>query len=106
MTKFVLLYSGGSMPEGEAAQAAVMQVWNAWFGQLGAALVDGGQPFTPQATRIAPDGTVEEGAGGTPASGYSIIEADSHEAAVALAKGCPVLQGGAQITVYETFPVM
>jgi hypothetical protein len=106
MTKFVLLYNGGSMPEGEAAQAAVMQAWNVWFGQLGAALVDGGQPFTPQATRIAPDGTVEKGAGGTPASGYSIIEADSHEAAVALAKGCPVLQGGAQITVYETFPVM
>jgi hypothetical protein len=106
MTKFVLLYSGGKMPESEAEQAAVMDAWNAWFGQLGAALIDGGQPFTPQATRIAPDGEIGEGADGTAASGYSIIEADSHEAAVALAKGCPVLQGGAQITVYETFPVM
>jgi hypothetical protein len=106
MAKFVLLYSGGSMPEGEAAQTAVMQAWNAWFGQLGAALVDGGQPFTPQAKRIGTDGTVSDGAEGTPASGYSIIEAESLEAAVAQAKGCPVLQGGAQITVYETFPVM
>jgi hypothetical protein len=36
----------------------------------------------------------------------SIIKADSLDAAVAMAKGCPVLQGGAKITVYETFSVM
>ncbi len=35
MANFVLLYSGGSMPETEAEQAAVMQAWGAWFGQLG-----------------------------------------------------------------------
>src|SRR6266705_2582581 len=49
MANFVLLYSGGSMPETEAEQAAVMQAWGAWFGQLGSALVNGGNPFTPQA---------------------------------------------------------
>ena len=37
---------------------------------------------------------------------YSIISADSLDAAVDLAKGCPVLQGGATTTVYETFAVM
>ena len=40
------------------------------------------------------------------ASGYSIIQADSLEAAAEMAKGCPVLQGGAQISVFETFSVM
>ena len=40
------------------------------------------------------------------ASGYSIIQADSLDEAVAKAKGCPVLQGGAQIVVLETFNVM
>jgi hypothetical protein len=40
------------------------------------------------------------------ASGYSILEADSLDRATKLAKGCPVLQGGAEITVFETFPVM
>jgi hypothetical protein len=34
------------------------------------------------------------------------LEADSLDAAVGLAKGCPVLQGGASISVYETFEVM
>jgi hypothetical protein len=39
-------------------------------------------------------------------SGYSIIKADSLDAAVALAKGCPVLKGGATIMVFETFNAM
>ncbi len=42
----------------------------------------------------------------TTQTSYSVIKADSLDATVALAKGCPVLQGGAKITVYETFDVM
>lgn len=106
MADYVLLYSGGSMPESEAEQAAVMEAWGAWFGGLGAAMKDGGNPFTPMAKSIATDGTVNDGPVGTMASGYSIIKADSLHAAVEMAKGCPVLQGGAQISVYETFEVM
>src|SRR5947199_8727678 len=106
MANFVLLYSGGSMPESEAQQAAVMQAWGAWFGGFGSALVDGGNPFTPRAKSIASNGSVSDGPVGTMATGYSIIKADSLDAAVEMAKGCPVLQGGGQITVYETFPVM
>ena len=106
MANYLLLYSGGSMPETEAEQAEVMQAWGAWFGRLGSALVDGGNPTSGQAKTIASDGTVSDGPVGTMASGYSIIKADSLDAAVEMARRCPVLQGGSQITVYETFPVM
>ena len=106
MASFVLLYSGGSMPQSEAEQAAVMQAWTAWFSELGSAVADPGNPFTPVAKSIASDGTVSEGSVGPMASGYSIIKADSLDAAVAMAKRCPVLQGGAKISVFETFPVM
>jgi len=106
MANYLLLYSGGSMPESEAEQAAVMQAWGAWFGRLGSALVDGGNPTTGKAKTIASDGTVSDGSAGTMASGYSIIKADSLDAAVELAAGCPVLQGGARISVLETFQVM
>ena len=106
MANFVLLYSGGGMPESEAEQAAAMQAWGAWYGKLGSALVDGGNPFTPKAKRIASNGTVSDGPVGTMATGYSIIKADSLGEAVEMAKGCPILQGGGQISVYETFPVM
>lgn len=106
MANFVLLYIGGSMPESEAEQAAVMQAWTAWFGGLGSAVVDAGNPFTSQAKSIASNGKVSDGPVGTMATGYSIIKADSLGAAVELAQGCPQLQSGGQITVYETFPVM
>jgi hypothetical protein len=106
MAKYLLLYTGGSMPESESEQATVMQAWQAWFGKLGDALADGGNPFTPQANTVSADGTVSAGPVGTMATGYSLIESDSLDAATELAKECPVLLGGAQITVYETFPVM
>src|SRR5438105_12662759 len=106
MANFVLLYSGGSMPESEAEQAAVLQAWGAWYGKLGSAVVDGGNPFTPMAKSIASNGTVSDGPVGTAASGYSIIKADSLDAAVEMAKDCPILQSGGQISVYETFQVM
>ncbi len=106
MADYLLLYSGGSMPESEAEQAAVMKAWDDWMHNLGGALKDGGNPFTPAAKSISSDGAVKDGPAGSMASGYSIITADSLDDAVNKAKGCPVLQGGAQISVFETFQVM
>jgi hypothetical protein len=104
-TDYVLLYSGGRMPESDEEQAAVMAAWNTWMEGLGGALKDGGNPFTPGAAKtISADGAVRDGAGS--ASGYSIITADSLDDAVTKSKGCPVLEGGATIEVYETFQVM
>jgi hypothetical protein len=103
---YVLLYSGGKMPETEEEQAQVMKAWNDWFEQIGGALKDGGNPFTPSARTISPDGAVKDGPVGTTATGYSILTAGSLDEAVTLAKGCPVLRGGGSISVYETFEVM
>ena len=106
MANFVLLYNGGGMPETEAEQAVVMQAWMAWYGELGSAVVDAGNPFAPMAKNIASDGTVRDGPVGTMFSGYSIIKAESLDEAVKMAKGCPILKDGGQMTVYETFPAM
>jgi hypothetical protein len=40
------------------------------------------------------------------ASGYTIVQAESLDAAADMAKSCPVLQGGGQISVFETFNIM
>ena len=47
MTNFVVLYTGGgTMPENPEEIAAVMAAWGAWYGSLGEAIVDGGNPFS------------------------------------------------------------
>lgn len=108
MANFLLVYSGGSggMGATPAEQAAIMQAWGAWFTQLGSAVVDGGNPISPTAKNITKGGKVADGPVGVMATGYSIIKADSLSAAVEMAKGCPVLQGDGQVSVFETFPAM
>ncbi len=106
MAKYLLLYAGGAgMPETEAEQQAELQRWGVWYGKLGAAVVDGGNPFSPMAKTLT-DGKVSDGVVGTPATGYTIIEAASLDDAAKLAGGCPVLRAGGTVTVYETFNVM
>jgi hypothetical protein len=106
VTDYVLLYSGGGMPETEQEQARVMKAWTDWFESIGGELKDGGNPFAPAAKTIASDGSVRNGAAGTTATGYSIVTADSLDDAVTIAKGSPALQGGSSVTVYETLDVM
>ena len=101
MTKYALIYTGGGMPESEAEGAKVMEAWRNWMGSLGEALVDGGNPFS-NAKSIVSDGSVSDATIGVRASGYSLLNADSLDAAVTMAKGCPHLQNGGQISVYET----
>jgi hypothetical protein len=104
MANYVLVYSGGSMAETEEAQAASMAAWGAWFGGLGDAVVDAGNPFGPSAT-VAHDGSVSDG-GASHLTGYSVVKADSLASASTLAKDCPVLTTGGAVEIYETFDVM
>jgi len=106
MTDFVLLYKGGSMAETDEERAAVMDAWTSWFGELGSAIRDRGNPFTETARHVRSDGSIGDVAASGIATGYSIVQADSLDGATALAKGCPVLTSGGEIEVYETFPVM
>ena len=106
MANFLLLYSGGGMPNSEAEIKAVTQAWMDWFGKLGDAVVDGGNPTTPMAKTIGSDGKVSDGAVGEMCTGYSILKADSYAAALEMAGECPHLGAGGQVTVYETINVM
>ena len=92
MAKFMLAYHGGGMPETPEEGERVMAAWTSWLDELGAACIDPGNPVgkskTVHADRIADDGGID------PLSGYSIIEADTIEAACEMARGCPILDGG------------
>ena len=105
MANFVLLYTGGAPPT-PSDRDKIMQEWGAWFGKLGDKIVDNGNPFGQQAKNLS-GGSVHDGSGqNPPATGYSIIKADSLGAATELAKGCPVLHSGGKVSVYEVTPAM
>jgi hypothetical protein len=105
MAKFVYIYHGGKSGATPAEQDDIMAAWGQWFGSLGDALVDGGNPFG--APKAVTAGNVADSVEGVPASGYSIVNADSHDAAVELAKGCPMLADSPSsvVEVYEAFPM-
>jgi hypothetical protein len=104
MAKYLFAYRGGGMAETEAEQQAAMAAWGSWFGELGAAIVDPGNPFGPSAT-VAQGGAVSDG-GAAGLTGYSVLSAEDLAGARELAKGCPVLAQGGTVEVYETFEVM
>ena len=105
MANFLLVYTGGAAPT-PADRDKIMQQWGGWIGQLGDTLVDPGNPVG-HAKNVSNGGTVHDGAAtNPPASGYSILKADSLNAAAELAKGCPVLLSGGKVTVYEITPAM
>ena len=100
MANYVFAYSGGNgVAADEAERNAQMAKWGQWLGDLGPAVVDGGAP-TGAAKTIRPGGSVDDG-GSHGLSGYSIVSADSLDSAVELAKGCPVLEIGGAVDVYE-----
>lgn len=106
MNSFLLLYSGGQMPATEMERQAVTADWMVWLNKWSNNVVDQGNPFTPMAKNITSDGRIHDGSIGAMPSGYSVIKASSMDEALRIAQGCPVLKGGAIITVYETFNAM
>ena len=98
MARFVLMFHGGETPE--EPSPAVMELWMAWFGELGDAVVDMGAPFGSAKT-VASDGSATEGGGSDPASGYTVIEVPTIDDAVGKAQGCPGLRSGGSVKVYE-----
>lgn len=102
-TNYVILYTGGNMPESELEQEETLRAWENWYSKIGNSLVDAGNPFGSRAKSITSDGMIMDAKDDCTPTGYTIIQADSLEAAVSMAKTCPILKNGAKISVYETF---
>lgn len=100
MPKFLYIYHGGNSPETPEEGEKVMAAWMGWYGDMGEAVVDGGNPVM-QSYTVSSDGVSHDG-GANPASGYTIVQAESHDAACEMAKGCPmVLDGSGSVEVAE-----
>jgi hypothetical protein len=81
-------------PEGYAPSRDTFDVWAAWQLKLGARLKDRGN-VALAAARLGASAT------DTTLGGYSLIRAASLDAAVDLARGCPILHHGGAVEVGE-----
>ncbi len=100
MPKYVFAYHGGKKPESQAEGEKVMAEWGAWFETLGSAIVDPGNPVG-QSMTVSSSGVSADG-GANPLSGYTLVNADSLDAATEMAKGCPMVKDGSgQVEVAE-----
>jgi hypothetical protein len=92
MPKYMMIYHGGGRPDSPEEGEKVMAAWMAWMGGIGENLVDGGNPAGMSKTVTATG--VEDNGGANPVSGYTLINAADMDAAIEIAKGCPILEGG------------
>ncbi len=92
MPNYMFAYHGGKKPESPEAGAEMMAQWQAWIEGLGAAAVNPGTPLGMSKT-VSTDGVADDG-GSNPLSGFSIVEADSMDAALEMAKSCPFVEMG------------
>lgn len=103
MAKFVFAYHGGSMAQTDEERQAAMAAWGQWFGRLGSAITDPGNP-TGAAKTVTSEG-VSDDRGANPLTGYTLIEAADLGAAADLARDCPVLERGGSVEVVEAIPI-
>lgn len=103
MKNYVFIYYNNGTREGLTAEQSQAE-WGGWFGGLGDKLVDAGNPFNDNGKAVEKGGVSD--IENYPATGYSIVKANSIEEAAELAKNCPVLEepDGA-VRVYETLPM-
>ena len=99
MKEFVLVYVGGNPPATPEEGQAHFQKYMAWLNDLGDAAVSPANPLMNTKT-VGPDGAISDN-GSTGISGYTIVSAESMDAALAIAQSCPFLAIGGSLEVSE-----
>jgi len=99
MSQYIIVYLGGEQPANPEEGKQQMVKYREWLSALGDSAISPANPFKDTRT-VNSDGTVTTGST-TSMSGYTIIEADSIEAALEIARACPFLDVGGTLEVSE-----
>ena len=99
MAQYTIVYLGGDKPSSPEEGKQHFAKYKEWLASLGDSVVSPMNPFKNTST-LDSDGTVSTGST-TTMSGYTIIEAESIEAALEMAKACPFLDIGGSLEVSE-----
>jgi hypothetical protein len=99
MPQYMITYLGGDQPSSPEEGKKHMAEYRDWLSSLGDSAVSPANPIKDTST-VSSDGSVTTG-GTTSMSGFTIIESDSMDAALSIAKGCPFLDIGGSLEVSE-----
>jgi hypothetical protein len=99
MPQYMITYLGGNKPSSPEEGKQHMSKYMAWVASLGDSAVSPANPLKNTST-VNSDRTVTTG-GTTSMSGFTVIKADSMDAALSIAKACPFLDIGGSLEVSE-----
>jgi hypothetical protein len=99
MKQYVLVYLGGNHPSNQEEARLHHMKYVEWLSSLGDALVIPTIPLKDTST-VSSDGSIRAGSSNA-MSGFSVIKADSMEAALSIAQACPFLEIGGSLEVSE-----
>ena len=94
MPNYVFTYYGEPNFGSEQENAKHRARWQEWADGLGAALVNRGIPMGEAKTVTSRGVSQSNGNGAKRLTGFSIVKADSMDAALQMVKGCPHLEQG------------
>lgn len=99
MSQYIIVYIGTPKSSAPEENQQHMSKYREWLSSLGDAVVSPANPLKNTNT-VNPDGSVTSG-GTSAMSGFTVIEADSEEGALSIAKACPFLEVGGSLEVSE-----
>ena len=99
MPQYMITYLGGDKPSNPEEGKEHFAKYMDWLSSMGDSAVSPANPLKDTRT-VNSDGSVTVG-GITSMSGFTIIEADSMDAALLIAQGCPFLDIGGSLEISE-----
>ena len=99
MSKYLLAFRGGKMPDNPEAVQAIMAEWEKWMSALGSDMIDPGSIVgNNKIVSKSADQSIPEN---SKLSGYMLISSTSMDAALAIANSCPILKNQGSIEVAQ-----
>jgi hypothetical protein len=100
VSKFLVTYHGSGMPDDPELMEQAKAAFGAWLGEAADAIVDPGAPVH-MVSQVSSGSATEP----TKIGGYSIIQADSPDAAAAVLKSHPYVARGGTLQVNQLLEV-
>ncbi|MDH3221499.1 MAG: YciI family protein [Gammaproteobacteria bacterium] len=103
MPRYIISYLGGEQPSSPEEGERHFAKYRQWLSSLGDAAISPANPLR-NTTTVNSDGTIT-GASTTSMSGFTIVDVDSMEQALEIARACPFLEIGGRLEVSELMPM-